>query len=37
LKGACVGCPRAPLDLKNVVERMVRSRYPRITTVRNSF
>lgn len=37
LKGACVGCPRATLDLRNVVERLVRSRYPRIREVRNTF
>jgi Fe-S cluster biogenesis protein NfuA len=37
LKGNCVGCPRATLDLKNVVERMVRNRYPRISAVRNIF
>lgn len=37
LKGACVGCPRAALDLRNVVERLVRSRYPRIREVRNTF
>jgi toxin CptA len=33
LKGACTGCPRAPLDLKNVVEAVVRRRYPAITAV----
>lgn len=37
LKGNCVGCPRATLDLKNVVEALVRKRYPRITAVRNTF
>jgi Fe-S cluster biogenesis protein NfuA len=37
LKGNCVGCPRATLDLKNVVERMVRNRFPQITGVRNTF
>jgi toxin CptA len=37
LKGNCVGCPRATLDLKNVVEALVRTRYPRITEVRNTF
>lgn len=35
LKGSCSGCPRAPLDLKQVVETLVRSRYPQITGVRN--
>jgi toxin CptA len=33
LKGACTGCPRAPLDLRNVVEAAVRRRYPAITAV----
>jgi Fe-S cluster biogenesis protein NfuA len=33
LKGACTGCPRAPLDLRNVVESAVRRRYPAITAV----
>jgi len=37
LKGACSGCPRAALDLKQVVERLVRSRYPQIREVRNTF
>ncbi len=35
LKGSCAGCPRAPLDLKHVVEAMVRRRYPQISAVRN--
>ena len=33
LKGACTGCPRAPLDLRNVVEAVVRRRFPAITAV----
>jgi toxin CptA len=37
LKGACAGCPRATLDLKNVVEKMVRRRFPQITQVQNIF
>lgn len=37
LKGACVGCPRATLDLKNVVERLVRNRVPGIAKVSNLF
>jgi Fe-S cluster biogenesis protein NfuA len=37
LKGSCSGCPRAPLDLKQVVETLVRGRYPQITAVRNLF
>jgi toxin CptA len=37
LKGSCAGCPRAPLDLKHVVEELVRRRYPQITAVRNVY
>jgi toxin CptA len=37
LKGACVGCPRSALDLKNVVERLVRSRVPGVASVANTF
>lgn len=37
LKGACAGCPRAALDLKNVVERMVRRRFPQIARVQNVY
>lgn len=37
LKGNCVGCPRATLDLKNVVEQLVRNRFPQITAVQNVF
>jgi toxin CptA len=37
LKGACAGCPRAVLDLKNVVERMVRRRFPQIAQVQNLY
>ncbi|MBX3650707.1 MAG: NifU family protein [Burkholderiales bacterium] len=37
LKGSCSGCPRAPLDLKQVVEALVRRRYPQITEVRNQY
>ena len=37
LKGSCVGCPRATLDLRNVVERLVTNRFPRITAVKNIF
>lgn len=33
MKGACAGCPRSALDLKLVVERVVRSRFPQITSV----
>ena len=35
LKGACAGCPRSALDLKQVVETLVRRRYPAIREVRN--
>lgn len=35
LAGNCAGCPRAALDLKHVVERLVRARFPQIRVVRN--
>jgi len=35
LRGSCSGCPRAPLDLKHVVEALVRRRYPAITAIKN--
>ncbi len=37
MKGACVGCPNSVLDLKNVVERIVRERFPQVTEVLNTF
>jgi len=37
MKGACSGCPRAALDLKNVVEALVRRHFPQITKVQNRF
>ncbi len=37
LKGACAGCPRAALDLKNVVEALVRRRFPAIREVNNVY
>ena len=37
LKGACVGCPNSVLDLKTVVEKTVRRRFPQVTEVRNSY
>lgn len=37
LKGACVGCPNSVLDLKAVVEKTVRRRFPQVTEVRNSY
>jgi len=35
LKGACAGCPRSALDLKNVVEALVRRRFPAVRELRN--
>lgn len=37
MKGACVGCPRSVLDLRNVVERLVRNRVPAVSKVENVF
>jgi toxin CptA len=37
MKGNCVGCPRSALDLKNVVERLIRRRFPAVTRVENTF
>ena len=37
LKGACAGCPRSALDLKQVVEALVRKRYPAVRTVKNVY
>jgi toxin CptA len=37
MKGACTGCPRGPLDLKNVVERLVRARLPAIRKVLSEY
>lgn len=37
LKGNCAGCPRSTLDLKQIVERVVRRRYPQIEAVKNVF
>lgn len=37
LKGACAGCPRAALDLKGVVEALLRRRFPSIREVRNLY
>jgi len=34
MTGNCAGCPRAALDAKNIVERLVRSRFPRIKAVK---
>jgi len=37
LKGACAGCPRSAIDLKQVVEALVRKRYPAVREVRNTY
>lgn len=37
LKGACTGCPNAPLDLRNVVERIVIGAVPGVATIDNCF
>jgi len=37
MKGACAGCPNVALDLRNVVERLVRSRSPGVQSVVNEF
>lgn len=37
MTGACAGCPRGPLDLKQVVERLVRARLPAIRKVESGF
>lgn len=36
MKGACVGCPNSVLDLKNVVEKVLRG-VPGVTDVQNTF
>lgn len=37
MKGACVGCPRSVLDLKNVVEKAIRQQFPQVREVANTF
>ena len=37
MKGACVGCPNAVMDLKNVVERIVLENVPGVRGVSNVF
>jgi Fe-S cluster biogenesis protein NfuA len=37
MKGNCVGCPRSALDLKHVVEQLIRSRFPAVSRVENTF
>lgn len=36
MKGACVGCPNSVLDLKNVVEKIIKG-VPGVAEVRNTF
>lgn len=35
MKGACAGCPRAALDVRSIVERLVRQQYPQVRAVLN--
>jgi len=37
MKGNCVGCPNAVMDLKNVVEKIVMKHFPQVTEVHNTF
>lgn len=37
LRGNCAGCPRSAIDLKQVVEALVRKRYPAVREVRNVY
>lgn len=37
MKGACTGCPNAPLDLKNVVEKVLFNAAPGAATIANTF
>ena len=37
MKGNCVGCPRATLDLKQVVEKTLKQHFPQISKVENTF
>ena len=37
MQGACAGCPRSALDLRNVVERLVKARCPGVREVANTF
>lgn len=36
-QGACVGCPRSALDLKMVVERILKEKVPGVERVENDF
>ena len=37
MKGACVSCPNAPLDLKNVVEKIIFEQVPGVRAIENVF
>lgn len=37
MKGACAGCPNVALDIKNVVEKIMRGRCPGVIEVKNIF
>lgn len=37
MKGACAGCPNSALDLKNVVEKIVKTHSPGVESVVNVF
>ncbi len=37
MKGACAGCPNSVLDLRNIVERLVKSRVAGVARVENCF
>jgi len=37
MRGACVGCPNAVMDLKNVVERIIFEKVPGVKSVTNTF
>lgn len=37
LKGACAGCPNAPMDLRNVVERILFNALPGASRITNTF
>lgn len=36
MRGACAGCPRAALDVRSIVERLIRQHYPQVRAVRNT-
>lgn len=37
MKGNCVGCPRSAIDLKNIVEKILKERFPQVRKVVNTF